>query len=340
MIIVRSPLRISLAGGGTDLQKYYQTGLGAVCSFAINKYVYVTVNNLSSYFPHRLRVAYSQTELVQEVSNIKHPIVKAALEEMKITGGIDVNVMADIPAGTGMGSSSAFTVGLLQALYAFKQKLVDKERLASEACRLEIELLKEPIGKQDQYAAAFGGINLIRFHANERVEVEPLPLNAAFERFFLNHMMLFYLGGSRSAGDILKVQSANIANHLAQLDEMKTQAITTAEILLKSARALNQGGESAAFLELHELGPVLQRGWALKRSLASDISNQKIDEVMQKAYSAGAFGGKLLGAGGQGFVLLFVPPEKRTSVGSALTEYREVEIGMDHMGSTLLYYGG
>ena len=206
MIIVRSPLRISFAGGGTDMRGYYKEGYGAVCSMSINKYVYVTVNNLSAYFPHRLRIAYSQTELVQDAISIKHPIVREALKALNIRGGLDINVMSDIPARTGMGSSSTFTVGLLHALHSFCNELVLKEEIAREASRLEIEVLNEPIGKQDQYAAAFGGLNLFRFYADERVACEPIPLSQETLEKLLQHLMLFFVGGSRNASSILKQQ--------------------------------------------------------------------------------------------------------------------------------------
>ncbi len=192
MIIVRSPLRISLAGGGSDLPSFYSNDFGAVCSIAINKYVYVTVNNLSVYFPHRLRIAYSQTELTQDAKSIKHPIVREALTQLKIQGGIDVNVMSDIPAGTGLGSSSTFTVSLIHALNAFQNRLVGKDYLAKEACRLELDILKEPIGKQDQYAASFGGINLFKFHKSEQVSVEPIPMSKEREESLMSRLMVFY----------------------------------------------------------------------------------------------------------------------------------------------------
>lgn len=326
MIIVRSPLRISLAGGGTDIREYYKDGFGAVCSIAINKYVYVTVNNLSTYFPHRFRVSYSQTELVQEVAAIRHPIVREALSAMEIQGGIDVNVMADIPAGTGMGSSSTFTVSFLHALHAFRNQLVAKEHLAREASRLEIDVLREPIGKQDQYAAAFGGINLFRFQANEQVSVEPIPMSAETQNRLMKRLLVFYLGGNRQASSILQDQTSNIPATRADLDKIRAQAIRTAGVLT---------GEEP----LDTLGKILYEGWELKKNLASGISNSVVDGAIQKALDAGALGGKLLGAGGTGFLLFYVPEDRQSAVRRGLEAYPEVHFEVDDMGSTLLYYG-
>jgi len=326
MIIVRSPLRISFAGGGTDIRDYYQHGYGAVCSMAINKYVYVTVNNLSAYFPHRFRVAYSQTELVQDVASIKHPIVREALSKIPLSGGIDVNVMADIPAGTGMGSSSTFTVSLLHALHSYENKLVSKEVLAREASHLEIDVLKEPIGKQDQFAAAFGGINLFRFHPNEQVSVEPLPMAAESKERLVSHLMMFYLGGNRQASKILAEQSSKSVSNRGCLDQMRDQALRAARILT---------GEEP----LEELGKLLLEGWLLKKRLAEGITNSEVDLVIEKALKAGAVGGKLLGAGGTGFLLFYVPPSSHDAVRVALSNYAEVHFDVDDLGSTLLYYG-
>lgn len=326
MIIVRSPLRISFAGGGTDMRDYYREEFGAVCSMAINKYVYVTINNLSTYFPHRFRIAYSQTELVQDAHAIKHPIVRESFKSMNVHGGIDINVMADIPAGTGMGSSSCFTVSLLHALHAFQHKLANKEHLAREASSLEIDVLKEPIGKQDQYAAAFGGINLFRFNANEQVGVEPLPMSEETRQRLVGNLMMFYLGGNRQASAILKDQTSNIGVNRAFLDKMRDQALEAAQILT-GARPLD------------DLGKLLYEGWALKKKLANGITNPEVDQALEMALDAGALGGKLLGAGGTGFLLFYVPKDRQDKVRRVLENYTEVHFQVDDLGSTLLYYG-
>jgi D-glycero-alpha-D-manno-heptose-7-phosphate kinase len=325
MIIVRTPLRISLAGGGTDFRNYYRFEFGAVCSMAINKYVYVAVNNLSTYFPHRFRIAYSQTELAQDKSTIHHPIVREALHEMDIEQGIDINVIADIPSGTGMGSSSCFTVTLLHALHAFKEKLTSKEQLAREAARLEIDILKEPIGKQDHYACAFGGVNMVRFLPSEQVMVEPLPIPMQRKREILDNLLLFYLGGNREASSILKHQEDNISENLAALDEMRDQAIKVAEVLTSG--------------DYDELGHILRRGWELKKTLAQGITTPEVDEAMETALQAGALGGKLLGAGGKGFLLLYVPRRAQEHVRYVLQKYKEVQFEPDDSGSMILYYG-
>lgn len=326
MIIVRSPLRISFAGGGTDLPNYYREGFGAVCSVAINKYVYVTVNNLATFFPHRFRLAYSQTEQTQDVASIKHPIVREVLNEMKFHGGVDINVMADIPAGTGMGSSSAFTVSLLHALHAFRSELVEKEYLAREASRLEIDILKEPIGKQDQYAAAFGGINLFRFQANEKVSVEPVPLSPKIREQLMGNLMMFYLGGNRQASQILKEQKEKTENNRVMLDRMRDQALEVAKILTGSR-------------PLDDLGELLHEGWMMKKSLTGGITNDIVDAAVEAGLKAGALGGKLLGAGGTGFLLFYATPAHHENIRRALPHLAEVQFQVDEMGSSLLYYG-
>ncbi len=327
MIIVRSPHRISLAGGGTDLPDFYTNNqFGAVCSFAINRYVYVTINNLADYFPHRLRIAYSQTELTQDVQSIKHPIVREAMKLKKLSGGIDINVMSDIPAGTGMGSSSSFTVCLLHAFNAFQNQLVSKEKIADEACRLEIEMLKEPIGKQDQYAAAFGGIHLYKFNSDGTTFVEPIPMSSENKKNLIDHFMLFYLGGNRASNSILKEQNLNTNKNTEALLEMRAQAIEVAQILTSKP-------------PYDSLGKLLKKGWDLKKTLAGGISNSDVDVAMQTAIDHGAIGGKLLGAGGTGFLLCYVKPENQASVRKALHMYKEIEFDVDPMGSTLLYYG-
>ena len=327
MIIVRSPLRISLAGGGTDLRSFYKEKAGSVCSFAINKYVYVTVNNLSTFFPHRYRVSYSQTELTQNSESIKHPIVREALKFLDLqNGGIDINVMADIPAGTGMGSSSAFTVSLLHALHAMKGELVSKEVLAQEACYLEMDKLQEPIGKQDQYAASFGGLNLVRFFSNEQVEVRPLPVSELRKEEMLDHFLLFYMGGNRSASEILKEQTQNSKSNYSFLEKMSAQSDEVAKLICSKSSIL-------------EVGKLLNEGWNLKKNLASGVSNSTIDECMEKALKAGATGGKLLGAGGTGFLFFITTPEKKDSVRSALHFLSEVPFQFDSMGTSILYFG-
>jgi D-glycero-alpha-D-manno-heptose-7-phosphate kinase len=299
---------------------------------AINKYVYVTVNNLSSYFPHRLRISYSQTELTQDVSAIRHPIVREALKTMDIHGGIDINVMADIPAGTGMGSSSAFTVSLLHALHSFRNTLVSKEALARQASELEIEKLGEPIGKQDQYASAFGGLNLFRFMANEQVAVDPLPLSATAESRLMERLLLFYLGGERKASGILQEQKSNLesgSRSVEALHQLREQALRSAKVIA--------GAQTGS--DLDELGDIMKEGWVLKKTLASGVSTSIVDEAVCACEKAGARGARLLGAGGTGFLLVYAAPEHHQNIRKTMDHFKEIRFQTDHMGSTLLYYG-
>ena len=326
MIIIRTPLRISLAGGGTDLPRYYQTGQGAVCSIAIDKYIYITINNLSHFFPHRYRIAYSKTELIQSFDEIHHPIVRESLRHLNLkSGGIDISVMADIPAGTGLGSSSAFTVGLMHGLFSFQGKISSKELIAKEASNLEINILKEPIGKQDHYASAFGGINLIHFFKDEEVRVDPLPLSEEKRNTLLKNMMLFYLGGTRSASQILKKQNSSIHENIDTLNKMRDQAIRLSQVLTENKN-------------LDEAGEILRKGWELKKTLSENISNSEVDQKIETSIRAGAIGGKLLGAGGSGFLLLYVPEKHQKAVAKALPEHNPIPFKVDTLGSSLLYY--
>jgi len=327
MIISRTPFRISFAGGGTDLKKFYREDYGAVVSTTINKYMYITVNSLSHFHNHKIRISYSKTELVNNVDEIQHPVVREALKLVGIDGGIEITSMADIPAGTGMGSSSSFTVGLLNALYAFQGKSVSPEQLAQEACKIEIKLLKEPIGKQDQYAAAYGGLNYIQFNPDETVLVNPFVSSREVKDKFHNHLMMFYTGITRKANSILKRQNENIKNKKQDLIKMRELAIEIRKVL--------DGGK-----ELDRVGKILHRGWLLKKELTSGISNDSIDGYYNKALEAGALGGKVLGAGGGGFILLYVSPQKQQKVREALEGLKELSFKFEYQGSTIIYVGG
>lgn len=327
MIISRTPFRISFAGGGTDLKSFYENEYGAVISTTINKYMYITVNSLSNFHNHKIRISYSKTELINNVDEIKHPVVREALKLVKIDGGIEITSMADIPAGTGMGSSSSFTVGLLNALYAFQGKSVSSEQLAQEACKIEISLLREPIGKQDQYAAAYGGLNYIQFNPGEDVFVNPLVLSREIKDRFHNHLMMFYTGITRKANSILKIQNKNIESKKQDLKKMRELAIEIRKVL--------DGGK-----ELDRIGEILHKGWLLKKELALGISNSSIDGYYNKALEAGALGGKVLGAGGGGFILLYVNPQKQQKAREALRDLKELSFRFEYQGSTIIYMGG
>lgn len=324
MIISQTPLRLSFLGGGSDLPSYYRRKGGAVLSTAIDKCVYVTV---SRKFDDAVRVSYSRTEEVTNAAQIKHPIVREGLGLLGIDGGIEITSVADIPAkGTGLGSSSTFTVGLLNALHAFSGRHASAEQLAEEACDIEIGRCGEPIGKQDQYAAAFGGFNFIRFHSDETVEVQKLLCQRETLAELQSMLMMFYTGITRSASSLLREQSNNMAGEaekVAVMDRMVASAESVLGDLLSN--------------RLDTLGPALDESWHLKKSLASGISNPAIDAAYGAARSAGALGGKILGAGGGGFLLFLVPPKKQLAVRDALRSLRETPFRFARHGSRIIF---
>jgi len=324
MIFTRTPFRVSFAGGGTDLSDYYRQEEGIVLSTTINKYMFITVNNLSEFYDHRIRVAYSKVEMVNDVSQIRHPLVREALLKVGCPPGIEIHSMADIPAGTGMGSSSAFTVGLLNALYAHSGRIATREQLAAEACEIEIDRVGEPIGKQDQYAAAFGGMNLIRFQPDERVIVEPVPVRPQRLRELNDRLLLLYTGSTRKAGEILRGQKEDTPKKLDDLGRMKALAVEMRDLLISDR-------------PLREFGDLLHQGWELKRSLSSGISNPQVDALYEAGRSGGAMGGKLLGAGGSGFILFFVEPERRQEVRNALGQLNEIQFEFERGSSQIVY---
>jgi D-glycero-alpha-D-manno-heptose-7-phosphate kinase len=323
MIISRTPLRVSFAGGGTDIPDYYRNGYGAVTSATIRKYMYVTVNRR---FDKDLRVSYSKTEIVDHIDKLEHGIVREALKKVGLTEGVEVTTIADIPSkGTGLGSSSALAVGLLNALYAFKGYRASPKKLAEEAFEIEVERLGEPIGKQDQYISAYGGLQHIRFNADETVILDPVICPPKTKRDIENHLLLFYTGRTRQSGDILTKQRGNTPKNKDTLDKMRDQA----EELFRSLTSL----------QVDRLGEILRDGWNFKKSLAKGISDEHIDQLYEEALAAGAVGGKITGAGGGGFLLLFVPPDKQWSVRNALAELREIEFKLEPQGSKIIYVG-
>ena len=323
MIISKTPLRVSFAGGGTDIRDYYKTGYGAVVSSAIKKYVYVTINKR---FDDDIRLSYSKTEIVDSVDKIEHGIAREALTKVGITSGVEITTVADIPSrGTGLGSSSAIAIGLLNALYAFKGHRASPKKLAEEACEIEIERLGEPIGKQDQYIAAFGGLQHIKFNADETVTLDPVICPPKTKRDIENHLMLFYTGKTRKASDVLAEQRRNSDANTETLDKMRNQA----ERLFHDLTSL----------QVDKLGQALREGWELKKSLARGISDSDLDKLYEKAIVAGAIGGKITGAGGGGFLVLFVPPEKQRAVRGALPRLKEIEFKIEPQGSKIIYVG-
>lgn len=321
MIITKTPFRVSFVGGGTDINDYYRTGFGAVVSVAINKYMYITVNKR---FDDAIRVSYSVTEIVNEIEELKHDLVKECLHMVGINKGIEITSIADIPSGTGLASSSCFTVGLLNALFTYTGRQISSEDLARLACDIEITILKHPIGKQDQYACACGGINFFKFNADESVERERIILNEWELREMNYKFLLFYTGIRRNADDILKCQKKETNVKMSRLDEMRNQAVKVKDKLLTDGF-----GEWIAS-ELHE-------GWIRKKSLTGSISNPLIDDLYIRALEAGASGGKILGAGGGGFLLVYCDEEKQNEVRKAVG-LKEIEFKISPYGSRVVYF--
>ncbi len=324
MIITRTPLRVSFCGGGTDLPAYYLCQQGAVVSTSLNKYVYITVNRLSRYFRHRILLKYSQSELVDSVEEVSHPIIREAMKMTGIIDGVEITSMADIPAGTGLGSSSSYAVGLLHALHTFKGEYVSASQLSREACEIEIKRLGDPIGKQDQYIAAYGGICHIRFNPDETVFVDPVICSHATKMALQGNLLMFYTGRERRAGDILEAQQAATQQKMDVLAQMKDLCDRALDVL-RDGRSLNRFGE------------ILHEGWLLKRSLVDNISNDSINRYYQSALTAGAIGGKLLGAGGGGFLLFYVEQQNQDRVRKALRDLQELPFMFEPQGSKVLY---
>jgi D-glycero-alpha-D-manno-heptose-7-phosphate kinase len=324
MIISRTPLRMSFVGGGSDLPSFYRKFGGAVVSTAINKYVYVTVN---AKFDHHIRVSYSKTEEAKSVAQIRHPLVRESLKLLGIAGGIEITSIADIPSrGTGLGSSSSFTVGLLQALHAYSGRYAPADRLAQEACEIETERCGEPIGKQDQYAAAFGGLNLIQFHPDETVSVTPIVCRRETLQRLQQNIIVFYTGLSRSASGILKQQQAAVAAERVK-QEMLKKMVKLAHAL--RAELLNNN--------LDAFGEIIHANWEFKRSLSRAISTTRIDQWYATARKHGAIGGKLLGAGSGGFLMLYAPHARHEGIARSLKGLRRVDLAFEPQGSKIIF---
>ena len=323
MIISRTPLRVSFSGGGTDLKAYYKYGKGAVTSTAINKYIYITVNKR---FDDTIRVGYSKTEIVNDVSKIQHDLVRECMKFTGIEKGIEITSIADVPLrGTGLGSSSSFTVGLLNALYAFKGEFKSAERLAKEACKIEIDIVKEPIGKQDQYIVAYGGLQHIQFNSDESVFVDPIICSKAVKEELQQNLLMFYTGLVRRANSVLSEQTKNTPNKKDILDEMTRLAVELKE-------SLNNNN-------LKDFGTILHKGWKFKKQLASSITNNLIEDIYEKAIKTGASGGKILGAGGGGFLLFYCEKEKQDKVRETLKDLKELPFSFEPEGSKIIYVG-
>jgi D-glycero-alpha-D-manno-heptose-7-phosphate kinase len=324
MIITRTPLRISFAGGGTDLPSYYREyGGGAVTSAAIDRYVHVLVNEK---FDQSIRIAYSRTENVEKLDELQHGLVREAMRRTGVTDSLEVHTIADIPGeGTGLGSSSSLTVGLLNALYAHRGILKDPAELAEEACAIEIEDLHGTLGKQDQYIAAFGGLRHFEFRPDDTVRTTPIPLAAKEREAFSQHLSLFYTGLTRKAEGILKGQDARTGVNRESLGAMRVLADQTRDAFL--AR------------DWPKVGSLLDEGWQLKRTLSAGISNEQIDSIYARAKGAGAWGGKITGAGGGGFLLVVHPSERHAEIENALSPMRRLPVRITPEGSRILFVG-
>lgn len=319
MIIVQTPLRISFFGGGTDFPGYFLNEGGCVLSSAINKYIFVVIKKR---FDDRLRVSYTRTELADTINDLNHELVREALRKTGISKGVEIITMGDIPAGSGLGSSSTVTVGALHAMYAYQNILVSADRLAEEACDIEVNILHKPIGFQDQYIAAFGGLRFIEFNQNGKVLSEVVELDPEIQKQLSDNLLLFFTGVTRKAESILSEQKDQINIHLPVLRALKDMARQAREALIRG--------------NTDEIGCLLHESWKLKKQLASGITNGALDAYYQKALKAGAIGGKITGAGGGGFLLLYCPLEKRDGVRSALSDLRELPFRLEPDGTKVI----
>lgn len=322
MIITRTPFRISFVGGGSDLEAFYSKSTGAVLSTTINQYMYISSHKF--FERDKIRVKYSQTETVNHPSELQHPILRTILSKFQLSG-IEVSSIADVPSGTGMGSSSSFTVGVLHNIYTFLGIEVSKEKLAKEACEIEIDILKEPIGKQDQYAAAYGGLNIFRFYSDGTVKAEPINIDSETLKALNQNLIMFYIGNQRKASDILAEQNKNTSS-----DE-KFKALQQMVALVDELKTSLEKGT------IDNMGHILHENWMLKQQLASSITNPEINEIYQTGLENGAIGGKLLGAGGGGFMLFYCKPDMKTTLHKALYKLRPFEFSFEQEGSKVIY---
>lgn len=324
MIISQTPLRMSFVGGGSDLASFYREYGGAVLSTAIDKYVYVSINRK---FDGGIRLAYSKTEEVSSLDQIEHELVRAAFDMRGMRGGVEITTTADIPSrGTGLGSSSTFSVGLLNVLSAYQGRHISAEELARGSCEIEIERCGQPIGKQDQYAAAYGGLNLIEFHPDDTVSVSPVIMQRDLRDLLEQRIIVFYTGITRSASKILANQSVETVSDKAKQDALKRMV----ELTYSLRDELTRG-------HLDSFGHILDENWSLKKSLTAGISSSAIDSWYDAAIGAGALGGKLLGAGEGGFMMFYAPRERHEAIAGAVG-LRQVKFGFEPLGSRILFY--
>ncbi len=323
MIIVRTPLRLSFVGGGSDLKAFYEKRDGMVISSAIDKFVYVIVKER---FDELIYLNYTEKERVEKVSEIRHDLVR---ETMRITGvekGVEITTLADIPSeGSGLGSSSSITVGLLHALYTYQNALITAEQLAKEACRIEIDILGKPIGRQDQYAAAYGNLNEFVFQRDDTVKRIPIEIDNSLLRKFSSAALLYYTGLTRSADAILSEQKKNFSEQ--EKFDIMSEMVSLVE---RFKKAVGEG-------DIEKCGRLLDKNWELKSKMASGITNGRIEAMYQKAKEAGALGGKIAGAGGGGFLMLVVPRERQNAVFEVMKDYREMPFMLERSGSKVIF---
>ena len=324
MIITRTPFRISFAGGGSDLEVFHSKEPGAVLSTAIDKYMYLTVKER---FGDSFRVSYSKTELTDNVESVAHPIVRESLKALNVNTGLEIVSVADLPGQSGMGSSSSFTVGLLHALHVLNGRVVTAKKLAEQACDLEINVLKEPIGKQDQYIAAYGGLKFIQFQPDGNVFVDPVPCCRGTWEELNRRLLLFFTGKTRRASKVLKKQQSNTESRRPALRRL-------CEIAHEMRDILSAGND------LNQFGRLLHQAWETKKTLEGSISNGEIDHIYQRGIESGALGGKLLGAGDGGFVLFFCEPQLQSRLRESLADLIEVPFQMEPEGSKVIFVDG
>lgn len=326
MIITRTPFRISFFGGGTDYPDWYREHGGAVLATTIDKYCYISCRSLPPFFEHKHRIVYSHIENVQDIEGIKHPAVRNIFSWANVTDGLEIHHDGDLPARSGLGSSSSFTVGLVHALYGMRGHMVSKHRLASDAINIEQNLIGESVGSQDQISAAYGGFNLVEFYRDDTFDVSPVILSNTRKGELHSHLMLCFTGFSRIANEIAKSKIQNFKNREAELLAIRSMVDQALEIL----------GDKTIAIE--EFGKLLDQSWQFKKNISDKVSSPEIDEIYAAARKAGAIGGKILGAGGGGFMLLFARPEKHAAIRAALSSLVHVAFNFDDSGSRVVLY--
>ena len=326
MIISRTPFRISFFGGGTDYPDYFRANGGEVLSTSINKYCYISTRKLPPFFEHKFRVAYSRIEMTSSVEEIEHPSVRNVLKWLNVEAGTEIQHIGDLPARSGIGSSSSFTVGLLNALYAQQGRYIGKEQLATQAIHVEQDLIGEPVGSQDQIAAAYGGLNHIEFLIDGSFKVSPIIVKADLRSRLESSLMMYFTGVTRMSSDYSSAKIRNISRRETELAHMRRLVADALHILRK-----DDG-------DLDDFGRLLHENWQLKKTLSDKVTSPHLEEIYDTAIAAGALGGKLMGAGGGGFFVFYVPPERQGSVKQALSKLVHVPFQFDNDGSSIIVY--